>query len=771
MISEQRIEQFMSEKAYKPLTLDELELQLAIEGEEKEDFVNLLQRMEAEGRIVQTRAGRFGIPARFNLMRGMLQGSPKGFGFVIPDIPNHPDVFVHANDLNGAMDQDFVLVRLHKRKKGFRPEGEIVRILRRGHSQLVGTYLQLSTHFGFVVPDNRRINTEIFIPPELRKEATHGQKVIVELSQFVPGRHAAEGEIIEVLGHKDEPGVDIISIIRKYELPEAFPPEVLAEAETVPEQVSSEQCQNRRDLRSRVMVTIDGEDAKDLDDAVSVERLENGNVRLGVHIADVSYYVPEGSALDREAYERGCSVYLVDRVIPMLPQRLSNGICSLNPRVDRLTLTCDMEIDQQGQVVDYDIYPSVICTDERMTYTDVKKIIVDEDQATMKKYEPLVPHFQLMGELAQRLRKKRMNRGAIDFHFPESKVKLDEDGKPISVDRRPRTEAEQLIEEFMLAANETVAEHFCRLEMPFLYRIHESPNQEKLQAFYEFVNTFGYRMKGKADKVRPRALQELLAKAEGKPEETVISTVLLRSMKQAKYEAENIGHFGLAAEFYTHFTSPIRRYPDLVIHRIIHEVLQQGTLRIERIDQLQQKLPDIAQQSSIRERIAVDAERESSALKQAEYMQQHVGEEFTGIISSVTNFGIFVELENGIEGMIHLSTLHDDFYHFQERAYCLAGERTGRVFRIGDQVLIRVSQVSLDDRKIDFELLEHTPQNDTPWERKSKGKKKKTGSRENSKEGKRRGKKPKVVEFKKKMARRRRRKKAYDKKQNRKGRS
>lgn len=707
MPAEQEIRRFMLEKAYKPLTLEELIEAFGVTEEEREPFIKLLNDLEADGKIVQTRAKRYGVPERFNLVRGTLQGSSKGFGFVTPDTPNIQDVYIHLNDMNGAMDGDLVLARIHKGKRGDRrPEGEVVRILKRGREKIVGTFTRLSTHFGFVIPDDKRITTDVFIAPEFQMNARDGQKVVVKLHQ-VTGRHSAEGEIIEILGHKDDPGVDILAIIRKHGLPEEFPEEVMKEAEAIPEEISEEEIKGRRDLRGRKMVTIDGEDAKDLDDAVSVERLPNGNIRLGVHIADVSYYVKEGTALDREAYERGCSVYLVDRVIPMLPKRLSNGICSLNPKVDRLTMTCDMEIDPEGHVIDYDIYPSVIRTNERMTYSDVKKIVVDEDPELIKKYEPLVEDFRLMADLALVLRKKRLKRGAIDFNFPEAKVIVDEQGKPVDIVRRPRTIAEQLIEEFMLAANETVAEHFYRLEVPFVYRIHENPDAEKLQAFYEFVSTFGYSVKGKPDKVKPRALQTLLEKVSGKPEEHVISTVMLRSMKQAKYAAECIGHFGLAADFYSHFTSPIRRYPDLLIHRIIREVLTQGSLTVERIDHLNAFLPDAAQHSSIRERIAVDAERETQALKQAEFMMDKVGEEFDGIISSVTSFGIFVELPNTIEGMIHLSYLTDDYYNYDDRAYCLIGERTGHIFRIGDRVRIRVSGVNLEERKIDFELLEH----------------------------------------------------------------
>ncbi|WP_232337264.1 ribonuclease R [Thermoactinomyces sp. CICC 10523] len=726
MITEHEIRQFMLEKAYKPLTLEELIASFQIGEEDRESFTALLDKMEEDGDIVKTRASRYGVPERFNLVRGTLQGSTKGFGFVIPDQPGRRDIYIHLNDMNGAMDGDLVLARIHKGKSGDRrPEGEIVRILKRKLDKIVGTFTRLSSHFGFVIPDNKRIATDIFIAPEFQMNARDGQKVVVKLHQ-ITGRHSAEGEIIEILGHKNDPGVDILSIIRKHGLPEAFPEAVLKEAEAIPETISEEEIKGRRDLRERPMVTIDGEDAKDLDDAVSVERLENGNVRLGVHIADVSYYVKEGSALDREAYERGCSVYLVDRVIPMLPKRLSNGICSLNPQVDRLTMTCDMELDSEGNVVNYEIYPSVIRTRERMTYSDVKKIVVDEDPELIARYQPLVDDFRLMADLAMTLRRKRMRRGAIDFNFAEAKVIVDEKGKPVDVVKRPRTIAEQLIEEFMLAANETVAEHFFNLGVPFVYRIHENPDAEKLRAFYEFITSFGYSVKGKPDQVKPHALQALLEKVQGKPEEHVISTVMLRSMKQAKYSAENIGHFGLAAPFYSHFTSPIRRYPDLLIHRVIREVLANGFLTAERIDQLNEYLPDAAQQSSIRERIAVDAERETQDLKMAEYMMDKIGKEYDGIISSVTSFGIFVELPNTIEGLVHISFLTDDYYHYDESTYSLIGERSGRLLRIGDRVRIKVSGVNVDERKIDFELLEHYSDERAPLK---KGKKKKAKSK------------------------------------------
>ncbi|SDY11091.1 ribonuclease R [Thermoactinomyces sp. DSM 45892] len=735
MVTAKQVIEMLKNPLYKPIGSEELMRKLQVSGEDKAEFVSLLNQLEAEGEVVQTRGGKFGLPKHYNMVVGKLQGSAKGFGFVLPKTEEINDVYIHGSDTNGAIDGDTVLVRLNKPRKGDRrPEGIIIDVLKRGREKIVGRFKASSPLFGVVIPEESRLNVDIFVPSEKQLHAQDGQIVVVRIVPKASDKFTIEGEIIEILGDKDAPGIDILSIIRKHGLPEQFPAAVEQEAELVPDRISEDEIKHRRDLRERVMVTIDGEDAKDLDDAVSVERLPNGNVRLGVHIADVSYYVKEGSALDREAYERGCSVYLVDRVIPMLPKRLSNGICSLNPKVDRLTMTCDMEINSEGHVVDHDIYASVICTNERMTYGDVKKIVIDEDRELISKYKHLVDDFRLMASLADTLRKKRMNRGAIDFNFSEAKILVDEHGKPTDIVKRPRTAAEQLIEEFMLAANETVAEHFYRLEVPFVYRIHENPDPEKLLSFYELVNNFGYNVKGKADKVKPRALQSLLGRVEGSPEEMVISTILLRSMKQAKYSTESVGHFGLAATFYSHFTSPIRRYPDLLIHRVIREVLEHGHISLERVEHLQAYLTDAAQQSSIRERVAVDAERETNALKMAEYMKSHVGEEFEGVISSITNFGIFVELPNTVEGLIHVSNLTDDYYNFHERAYLLIGERTKHIFRMGDPIKIRVSGASLEERKVDFELVEHITQHELDesffHREKSKTKRAKPGERD-----------------------------------------
>ncbi|WP_199621526.1 ribonuclease R [Paenibacillus alkalitolerans] len=712
MVTKQELLEFMREGAYKPMTVAELTVQFGAEGAEAfKELVKLLNDMENEGDILRTRTERYGVPERMNLVRGRLHAHPKGFGFLIPEDRDHPDIYIHANDMKGAMQNDIVLGRVTGRggPNGGKLEGEVVRVVKRANTEIVGTFENHET-YAFVIPDDRRIQKDIFVPREKFKGAVSGQKVVVKLVTYPDGRAAAEGEVVEILGHKDDPGVDILSIIRKFGLPEAFPEEVMAEAEAAPDTIREEELAGRRDLRDRTIVTIDGEDAKDLDDAVNVDLLENGNYLLGVHIADVGYYVREGSALDREAFNRGTSVYLVDRVIPMLPHRLSNGICSLNPQVDRLTMSCDMEIDPSGRIVRHDIYPSVIKTVERMTYSNVRKL-VDEDAEPepelVSRYDSLMPMFLRMKELAMILRNKRMRRGAIDFDFSESKVKVDENGKPVDIVKRPRTIAEMIIEEFMLAANETVAEHFHWLKVPFLYRIHEDPDQEKLAHFMQFITNFGYVVKGKGNTVHPRALQSLLEEIKGAKEETVISTVMLRSMKQAKYDAEPLGHFGLAAEFYSHFTSPIRRYPDLVIHRVIREALTgAGSLDEHRHEHLTARMPDIAQHSSERERLAVEAERETDALKKAEFMLDKIGEEFEGIISSVTSFGMFVELENTVEGLVRLSDLTDDYYHFHEMQLALIGERTSKIFRIGDEVKVRVARVNVEERTIDFEMVD-----------------------------------------------------------------
>ncbi|OMP68240.1 ribonuclease R [Domibacillus epiphyticus] len=728
-----RLLTYMKEESYKPLTVQELEEVLGINGSDGfRDFVKSLVYMEERGLVVRTRANRYGLPEKMNLVRGKISGHAKGFAFLIPDEQGMDDVFIPPHETSGALNGDTALVRVTKEdQSGSRREGTVVRILERGKTDIVGTFID-NKSFGFVETDDKKFTADIFIPKEKTAGAIDGHKVVVKITRWPEGRQAAEGEVIEIIGHKNDPGVDIMSIIYKHGLPQEFPDDVLEQANAVPEQIDVKDLKGRRDLRDEVIVTIDGADAKDLDDAVTVTKLNNGNYKLGVHIADVSHYVTENSPIDQEAYERGTSVYLVDRVIPMIPHRLSNGICSLNPKVDRLTLSCEMEINQAGEVVSHEIFDSVIRTTERMTYSDVNSILVDKDEELRAKYEPLVPLFERMEELAEILRQKRTDRGAIDFDFKEAKVLVDDDGYPIDVVLRERSVGEKLIEEFMLAANETVAEHFHWMDVPFIYRIHEDPKEDKLQRFFEFLTNFGLNVKGTANSVHPRALQEIIEGVKDTPEETVISTVMLRSMQQAKYNANSLGHFGLATEFYTHFTSPIRRYPDLIVHRLIRTYLIEGDLSKPTQEKWDARLPEIADHTSSMERRAVDAERDTDELKKAEYMLDKIGEEYDGVISSVTNFGMFVALDNTIEGLVHVSYMTDDYYRYDERHFAMIGERTGNVFRIGDEITVRVRDVNKEEQSVDFEIVGMKKQRQRPKRDEDARSKKMRGRREKS---------------------------------------
>ncbi|WP_033543535.1 ribonuclease R [Planococcus sp. CAU13] len=702
---DQRLLSFMREDAYKPLTVQEIEEQFGFnDADEFKELVKTLVKLEEKGLLVRSRANRYGVPERMNLMSGKFIGHPRGFGFVAYDEAGQDDIFIPPTEVNGAINGDRVMVRIAESSGGDRREGTIIRILERGTTQVVGTF-QDNRGFGFVISDDKKMNMDIFIAKDDTLGAIDGHKVVVEITGWPEGRKSATGMVKQILGHKNDPGVDILSIIHKHGIEVEFPQSVLDEANAVPDEINPQDIEDRRDLREEAIVTIDGADAKDLDDAVQVVKLEDGTYKLGVHIADVSHYVTEGSEIDREAYDRATSVYLTDRVIPMIPHRLSNGICSLNPQVDRLTLSCEMIFNDQGEVLSHEIFQSVIRTSARMTYTDVYEILEQDNQELKEKYRELVPMFELMKELADILRTKRMRRGAIDFDFKESKVIVDEDGNPIDVVVRERTVSERLIEEFMLAANETVAEHFHHMEVPALYRIHEDPKPEKLQRFFEFVTNFGIVVKGTGNQIHPRALQEIVESVAGKPEEPVVSTMMLRSMQQAKYSSESLGHFGLSTEFYTHFTSPIRRYPDLIIHRLIRTYLIEKDLSRATIMHWEANMDDIATHTSERERRAVEAERDTDALKKTQYMQDKIGQEFTGIISSVTNFGLFVELPNTIEGLVHVSNMTDDFYRFDDRQMMMIGERSNRQFRIGDEVEIKVIGVKPEESAIDFEIV------------------------------------------------------------------
>lgn len=702
---EQKILEFMKDDMYKPMTTKELETHFQIsEADDFKEFVKTLVRLEENGKIVRSRSNRYGVPERMNLIAGKFIGHARGFGFVAPEEEGMDDIFIPPTEINGAFNGDMVLVRVSSSSSGDRREGSIIKITKRGLDRLVGTF-QDNKGFGFVIPDDKKLPMDIFVAKGDTLGAAEGHKVIVEITDWPSGRNSAAGKISQILGHKNDPGVDILSIIYKHGIPTEFPEDVLDQAEATGDEVNPDDLEGRRDLRDEMIVTIDGADAKDLDDAVAVKKLENGNYELSVHIADVSHYVTEHSPIDVEALERGTSVYLADRVIPMLPHRLSNGICSLNPQVDRLTLSCVMEIDSKGQVVNHEIFESVINTTERMTYHDVYLILEENDQELRTRYEPLVPMFELMAELAAVLRGKREERGAIDFDFPEAKILVNEDGWPTDIVTRDRTVAEKLIEEFMLAANETVAQHFKWMDVPFMYRIHEEPKPEKLQRFFEFLTSFGVVVKGSSNDVHPKALQEIIESIEGLPEEPVISTMMLRSMQQAKYDPECLGHFGLSTDYYTHFTSPIRRYPDLIVHRLIRTYLINGDLSASTIRHWEANLRDIAEHASKMERRSVDAERDVEALKKAQFMSDKIGEEYEGIVSSVTNFGIFVELPNTIEGLIHVTNLSDDYYNFDDRQMIMRGERTGKEFRIGDEVKVRVSNVTIEESSIDFEIV------------------------------------------------------------------
>lgn len=705
-----RLLTFFNETDTRPLSVEEIEERLEIEGaEEFTELVKALNELEESGDLVRTRKNRYGLPEKMNLVLGRMQMHSKGFAFLIPEEDGQDDIFINPSDLNSAMNGDKVLVRREKPSfAGERAEGVVLRILERAVAEVVGTY-EASHNFGFVIADDKRIPNDIFIPKSKANGAMDGHKVIARITKYPEEWRSAEAEIIKILGHKNDPGVDILSIIYKHGMTIDFSEEVLQQAAETPDEISPEELEGRVDRRDEQIVTIDGADAKDLDDAVTVKQLDNGNYRLGVYISDVSYYVEKDSPIDIEAYARGTSVYLVDRVIPMIPHRLSNGICSLNPNADRLTIGCEMEINPHGEVVNHEVFPSVIRSKERMTYSDVNKILVDKDEELREKYAELVPMFEQMEKLAAILRKKRKDRGAIDFDFKEAQVLVDEDGKATDVVIRERSVAERLIEEFMLAANETIAEHFHWMDVPFIHRIHEEPDEGKLESFFEFLASLGIAVKGTANEVHPRALQKVLEQIKDEPEEMIVSKLMLRSMKQAKYAPQSVGHFGLATQFYTHFTAPIRRYPDLIVHRLIRTYLFNQDMDKNTLSYWRENLPDIAKHTSEMERRAVDAERETDDLKKAEFMLDKIGEEFDGIISSVTNFGMFVELENTVEGLIHVSYLVDDYYHYDDRSHALIGEHTATIYRVGDEVKVRVVQVNMEERAIDFELVEARP--------------------------------------------------------------
>ncbi|HAR6217118.1 ribonuclease R [Staphylococcus pseudintermedius] len=696
---------------YEPMSVSDFQDALGLSSADSfRDLIKILVELEQTGMVTRTKQDRYQKQQQktnSGLVRGTLSQNKKGFAFLRPDDQEMEDIFIPPTKINRAMDGDVVLVEVKKSRGDFRKgkfEGEVKAIESHSIKQVVGTFSE-ARHFGFVVPDDKRIMQDIFVPKGQELGAVEGHKVLVQITQYSDGTNSPEGQISAILGHKNDPGVDILSIIYQHGIEIEFPDDVLKEAENVPETIQPDELKGRRDLRDELTITIDGADAKDLDDAIAMKKLDNGNTELTVSIADVSYYVTEGSALDREAYDRATSVYLVDRVIPMIPHRLSNGICSLNPEVDRLAMSCRMEIDAQGQVVKHEIFESVIHSNARMTYDAVNRIITDKDAVTRAQYPEIVPMLDLAQTLSQQLIAMRKKRGEIDFDIKEAKVIVNEEGIPKEVVTRERGEGERLIESFMLIANETVAEHFNQMEVPFIYRIHEQPKSERLRQFFDFITNFGIMVKGTGEDIHPSTLQNIHEEIAGRPEDMVISTMMLRSMQQARYDADNLGHFGLAADYYTHFTSPIRRYPDLIVHRLVRKYLIEKSMDGRAMHEWEEKLPQIAEHTSNRERRAIDAERDTDELKKAEFMIQHIGDEFEGVISSVANFGMFVELPNTIEGMVNMQNMSDDYYHFDERQMALIGERKAKVYRIGDVVKVKVIHVDVDERQIDFQIV------------------------------------------------------------------
>lgn len=733
-------------KAANKKSLSMEELAEILDMRKSEDFkvlVKTVAQLEREKALEFNKKGRIKLPFQPIEVEGIFRRNERGFGFVTID-PEEPDIFIPKEATNFAMDGDVVMIDIQKTADLFSDrgaEGRVVSIKERKIQQLVGEFTAFdvdeiaeSDLFGYVTPkDKKSAQFKVFIAAE-GIQPVDGSVVIVEITHYPEKGYTTslEGLVTKVIGHKNDPGMDILSIVIAQGIPTQFPDEVQTASEQVPDKIVESDLLGRRDLRDQQIVTIDGADAKDLDDAVTVRKLENGNYFLGVHIADVSYYVTENSVLDKEAFERGTSVYLTDRVIPMIPQRLSNGICSLNPHVPRLTMSCEMEIDPSGTILHHDIFQSVIQTSERMTYSAVNDILEEDAPETIERYRDLVPMFRLMKELHQILEARRNRRGAINFEDREAKILVDTEGHPTGIELRERGVGERLIESFMLAANETVAEHFNRLKLPFIYRIHEQPKEEKMQRFFDFAAALGILVKGTKNTITPKDLQQVIHDVEDKPEAAVINTMLLRSMQQACYSEDNYGHYGLAAEYYTHFTSPIRRYPDLIVHRLIRTYSQdQGDATKQKWAEL---LPEIADHSSKMERRSVEAEREVDSMKKAEYMADKIGEEFDGIISSVTKFGIFIELPNTVEGMIHLNELKQDYFHFIENQLALVGERTRQTFKIGQKVRIKVTKSDPETREIDFELLEaeELPSLEVPKNNRQNQKRKTTGGRKNN---------------------------------------
>jgi ribonuclease R len=708
MLNHEQVLKLIREKVDHPATPRELLQRLQIPRDQRATFKRLLKDLAGSGSLVQTRGTRYGLPDRMNLIVGRITTNPRGFGFVVPDRPVENvtgDIYVAGSNLNQAMHGDRVVVRI-ERVSDRGAEGRILRILERGAATTVGRYDVDDSGMGFVVPFDRRLIMDVQIPGGEQKDAAPGDMVVVEITRWPTAARGPLGRVTEVLGGIEEPGVDTEIIIRKYGIPDEHSEESVTEARRLGGDVREKDLRGRTDFRPQLTVTIDGEHARDFDDAITLERLPNGNYWLGVHIADVAHYVPEGSALDEEAYERGTSVYFPERAVHMFPSELATGLCSLNPHVDRLVQSCLMEIDKRGEVVRYELHDGVIHSDARMTYADVNAILTDGDPEVRGRHAPLVPLFEQMQELFGILNRRRHRRGSIDFDLKEPEIVLDDEGMVEEIVALERNVAHRIIEEFMLVANETVAQHLDENAAPSLFRVHEEPDPMKVEQFEEFVTTLGYSLAAPAGAIKPRHFQKLVEKMRGTPEEKPIAFLMLRTMQKARYDAANLGHFGLAAASYTHFTSPIRRYPDLIVHRTLRES-RHGRMTDERREELGDELPEVARHTSERERRADDAERELVQWKKVRFMTDKVGDEFNGYITGVTSFGLFIELvEHFVEGLVHVSTMADDYYRFDDRAHFLRGENTGKVYRLGDRVEVQVVKVDMERRQVDLGIVE-----------------------------------------------------------------
>lgn len=699
----EKILAYMKDEKYIPLRFKELCAVLEIESSMTKEFLKILNQLEDEGKIIMDASEKYGVPERLGLIVGVIEGHPKGYGFLIPDDKDKKDLFISHTDLSGAMNGDRVIAKITESFTYDKSaEGKVIRVLERANNTIVGT-LSKSQNFGFVIPDNKKIGCDVFVSKSDFNGADDNQKVVVKITQWPSERRKAEGVIVEIIGNEEDVETHIEAVLIKHKVRKYFPEDVIAQARGIEVEIPEGEIKRRKDLRHLPIITIDGEDAKDLDDAVYVEKLDDNQYKLGVHIADVTHYVRENSKIDKEALKRATSIYLADRVIPMLPKELSNGVCSLNPHEDKLCLSCEMIIDLKGKVVDYSIYESIIKSKYRMNYTDVSNILENDDVELKKKYEDIIDMLKNMEELSKILRHKREQRGCIDFDFDETKLIVDDNRKIIDVIKYERRISNRIIEEFMLAANETIAENYFWLSIPFVYRIHEEPDEEKIAEFSKFIYNFGYTLKG-SQEVHPRELQQLLLKIKGKKEETVINTMMLRSLRKAIYSNECLPHFGLAANYYCHFTSPIRRYPDLQIHRIIKAQIN-NKLSIDNNYKLNDRCAVVAEQSSKQERVADEVQRDTDKIRIAEFMSTKIGEEYEGIISGVTSFGFFVELDNTVEGLVHISNLLYDYYIYDNEHKVLTGEHTGITYKIGDVVKVRLEKVSIANAEIDFSIL------------------------------------------------------------------